>query len=106
MSRPDLHERHRAFRETMAAVERAKEAQRPQVDFDPGETLATFARGPLERLRLARKSYQQRPYIDLRVEWRTPTDETWKPSRKGLTLKRGELAGLAQALLDADGGDQ
>ena len=54
-------------------------------------------RGETERLRLARRTYQGRPYIDLRVEWRAP-DGSWRPSRKGLSLRARELAELAGAL--------
>ncbi len=65
--------------------------------YDPGETLWTAPRGEGQRVRLARKTFKGRTYLDLRVEYE-PQPGTWAPTRKGLSLRSGELGALAAAL--------
>lgn len=97
MSRPDLHERHRAFREMQAQLDRTKDDQRQPEDFDPGTTRAVFERGPKGRLRLAQKTFRGSAFLDLRVEFLSEENQ-WTPTRKGVSIKLRELDGLIQAL--------
>ncbi len=51
-----------------------------------------------ERIEVRAAEYQGHPYIDIRTYWRTGDDDTWKPSKKGVTVKP-ELVGELIALL-------
>ena len=48
-------------------------------------------------LRLCRRTYKGRPFIDLR-EWYEDRDGNLAPGRRGLTIRAGEVAALAVAL--------
>lgn len=67
--------------------------------YDPGEVLWQAARGQdgSERIRLSRKSYLGRTFLDLRIEWRV-ADGSWRPTKKGVSIRLGELADVKDAL--------
>lgn len=50
-----------------------------------------------EELRLELSSYKDKPYLSLRLWWVTP-DGTWAPSKKGISVRLGELQWLKDAL--------
>lgn len=87
-------DRHAEFRRVQELVERTTSTKQ---DSNSGETLALFQRGETERLRLARKLWNERPYLDLRVEFLNESG-SWSPTKKGLSIRRGEIAGLVEAL--------
>jgi hypothetical protein len=81
---------------------------RPQFDaepYDPGSVLWESPRGRGHRIKLARKTYQGQVFFDLRVEFRRE-DGTWCPTRKGVSIRVGDLADLAAALSRAAVGDR
>ncbi|MFH1177443.1 MAG: transcriptional coactivator p15/PC4 family protein, partial [Acidobacteriota bacterium] len=50
-----------------------------------------------EQLRVTLREYQGRPFIDLRV-WFLANDNHWHPTKKGATIRRGELGRVLEAL--------
>ena len=54
---------------------------------------------PDGEVRIAERSYQGKPFIDLRFYWKTETGETL-PTKKGITLRSFELAKVAATLQD------
>ncbi len=50
-----------------------------------------------ERIEVRAAEYEGHPFVDIRTYGRNGDDDTWKPSKKGVTLKPelvGELIGL------------
>jgi len=65
--------------------------------YDPGQILWQAPRGESERLRLSRREYQGRPFLDLRIEYRDHGG-AWRPTKKGVSLRVHELADVQAAL--------
>ena len=55
-----------------------------------------------ERIEVQAGEYQGHPYIDIRTYWRSGEDDTWKPSKKGVTLKPILVGELIAVLRKAD----
>ncbi len=51
-----------------------------------------------ERIEVRAAEYEGHPYIDIRTYWLSRDDDTWKPSKKGVTL-RPDLVGELIAVL-------
>ena len=69
----------------------------PSLPPDGPRIVATFPRGKDEELRLIRDAYEGHPYLSLRLWLRDRTGETI-PTRKGVSIRFGELAELIAAL--------
>jgi Transcriptional Coactivator p15 (PC4) len=50
-----------------------------------------------EEMRLSLCEYAGKPYLSLRMWWQTPAGE-WAPSKKGISIRLGELQALKAAL--------
>ncbi len=61
------------------------------------EVLLELPRGETEKLCLSRRSYNGKPFLDLRIYFRG-SDGEWHPTRKGTSLRIGELASIAAAI--------
>jgi hypothetical protein len=88
---------------TRSSVQHGEDEPKPSSstsNYDPGETLVVFSRGESERLRLARKVFHDREFLDLRIEWRDAAGR-WLPSKKGTSIKLREIDALAAALTKA-----
>ncbi|WP_249191813.1 transcriptional coactivator p15/PC4 family protein [Burkholderia cenocepacia] len=57
-------------------------------------------RSASERLRVQRRQYRGREYLDVRC-WYLDKDGEYRPSQKGVTLNPSQLAELVQALMIA-----
>ncbi|NHV29290.1 transcriptional coactivator p15/PC4 family protein [Burkholderia sp. D-99] len=57
-------------------------------------------RSATERLRVQRRQYRGREFLDVRC-WYLDTDGVYRPSQKGVTLNPSQLAELVQALMIA-----
>ncbi len=64
--------------------------------------LGTVDKNSRERIEVRAAEYQGHQYIDIRTYWRTTDDETWKPSKKGVTV-RPEMVGELIAVLKKAG---
>ena len=75
---------------------------RPNVEAprDDGETLLERPRNETEKFRLTLKTYEGRPFIDARIYFRG-TDGGWHPTKKGVSIRVGELAAVVDALQGA-----
>lgn len=62
-----------------------------------GETLATIARGPKERIVIELREYRGRRFLDLREYFRT-ADGRWQATRRGVAIKLHELRGVHEAI--------
>lgn len=56
-----------------------------------------------ERIEVRAAEYEGHPYIDIRTYWKGKDGDSWRPSRKGVTL-RPELVGELIALLQKANG--
>ena len=65
---------------------------------DDGEKLATISRGPGRELRIRWKSFKGLTYLDLREWSANPHSGVFWPTKKGVTVKRRELADVMKAL--------
>lgn len=68
--------------------------------IEVGRELWSVPRGETERLVFALREYEGRKYFELRVLWRN-ADGQWLPSKKGVTIRLGEVRAFAKALVDA-----
>lgn len=70
----------------------------PASTYDSGEVLWSSPRGldGAERIRLSRREYLGRAFLDLRVEFRTASG--WGPTKKGVSIRIGEIAEMRDAL--------
>jgi hypothetical protein len=62
--------------------------------------IATFERGETERLAVLFRQYEGHHFLDLRIQFRAE-DGTWRPTKKGVTVKMRELFGVADAITKA-----
>lgn len=62
--------------------------------------LWTSPRGETERLVFALREYEGKRFFELRIYWRNGTGE-WLPSKKGITIRLGEVRAFGRALIDA-----
>jgi hypothetical protein len=70
----------------------------PPAPRDSGQRVATFPRFGGEELRVSLAEYEGYPYLSLRV-WAKGYDGQWWPQKgKGVSIKLGEVGGLAEAL--------
>ncbi len=58
-----------------------------------------------ERIEVRAAEYEGHPFVDIRTYGRTGDDDTWKPSKKGVTVKP-ELVGQLIAVLSKVGNDR
>ena len=74
----------------------------PAPPQDDGEVLGTFPRSQgREELRVVLKTYQGHPYVSIRV-WERDQAGAWWPVRgKGVSVRIGEAADVAEALASA-----
>ena len=71
-----------------------------QAPRDDGETLFERSRNETEKFRLSLKSYEGKPFIDARIYFRG-TDGGWWPTKRGVSIRVGELAAVVEALQGA-----
>lgn len=64
--------------------------------MSPDETIWASRRTSERRLRLGRRTYRGRSFLDLRIEYLA--GEEWTPTRNGFALPARELAPLRDAL--------
>ncbi len=83
-------------RQATNAAERAAFAGGRTPD-DDGETLVELARGEREQLRLSRRTYNGRAYLDLRV-YELGRGGDWLPTRKGCSVRFSEAGDISAAL--------
>ena len=70
--------------------------------IDEGRVLVRIPRGDgAERLQVAVKEYQGKPFVDVRLWWRTD-DGRYLPGKKGLSIRVRELHEVVRALGDAE----
>jgi hypothetical protein len=68
---------------------------------EDGVNLATIPRGPGEELRVTLSTYNDHPYIGVRV-WIAGPDGAWFPARgKGVSVRIREIVAVGQALAKA-----
>ena len=73
-----------------------KQSQAPQ---DEGIPLGTFTEGRRsDELRLSVKSYENHPYVSVRVWSRDDNGEYWPAKGKGVSIRLAEVAGVIEAL--------
>src|SRR4051794_17628917 len=70
---------------------------------DRGQLLGSWPRGRDSELRLSLESYQGNNYLSLRVWTRDEAGRMW-PTRKGTSIRMGEAADVAAAILEASRG--
>jgi hypothetical protein len=76
----------------------------PEPPRESGQRLGTLTRPgragkPTEELRIARDTYEGHDFISARI-WMQGSDTQWYPTKRGITIRRGELAGCIKALVD------
>ena len=82
-----------------AAAAGLRSASPPREPPDPGELLADLPRADGTRLRVAWREYEGHPFVTFAV-WEPGTGGAWWPVKgKQLTVKRGELGGVLEALI-------
>ena len=59
-----------------------------------------LAKNSRECVRIENTEYQGFLLVSIRVFWREGANEQWKPSKKGLSVRRDMVPGLIQALGD------
>jgi len=65
-----------------------------------GERLATLPRNEGEELRVSWDTFKGFNFLSLRV-WSRGSDGAWRPTKTGVTIKRRELATVADAMARA-----
>ena len=80
----------------MSNAEPFRSAANPTADVE----LATFERGPTERLAVLFSEYEGHHFVDVRVQFRTG-DGRWLPTKKGVTIKMREVFNVADAFAKA-----
>jgi hypothetical protein len=78
-----------------------EEPAAPSPPEDRGQRLATLARGQDEEFRVNLDEYQGRPYVSLRL-WQRSQDGNFWPTRKGCSVRIGELPDVIAALQRAE----
>jgi len=63
--------------------------------------LATFERNLSEQVKVALCEYRGHWLLNLRVWFRDEVEDEWRPTRKGVTFRLGELPQLAEAVAGA-----
>ena len=76
-------------------AEAAKSRMQARIPQDEGLKLATIRRGDKEELRLRWKTFEGKPYVELRLWTRQEEGADWWPTKKGCTVRLGELPDLA-----------
>jgi hypothetical protein len=66
----------------------------------PDITIATFERGPTERLAVQFREFETHHFLDVRIQF-LGSEGQWLPTRRGLTIKLRELYGFADAVTKA-----
>lgn len=92
-----MNARHRTFA--------SGELEKPAAPPDEGRVLARCARAgrpgqAAEELRLALRQFEGHPFIDLRVWYQTEAGQ-WLPTKKGCSIRRGELEQIGRGLREA-----
>ena len=64
-----------------------------------GELVLLIERSATQQLRLSYGEFFGSPFMNLRVWWRD--EDGWKPTKRGATIRKGELLPVVHALLDA-----
>ena len=72
---------------------------------ETGERIATFARPgrgnkAAEELRITRDEFECHAFLSLRI-WFQGHGGAWLPTKRGLTIRKGELVGVIKALCAA-----
>jgi hypothetical protein len=78
-------------------------ARRPAATppVETGERLATIERGPDEQIRVCWCTYENKPYVSLRL-WKRSHDGSWWPdAKRGMSIRIRELGALGEALAAA-----
>lgn len=88
-----------------AVANRAQDKRQGRRPPDEGQVLVEFDRRgegheAAERLRVALKEFKGKQYVDARV-WYGTSDGAWLPTKRGVTLRLGELGALRDALAEA-----
>ena len=64
-----------------------------------------LAKNSRECVRIENREYQGYLFVSIRVFWREGPSEKWKPSKKGLSVRRDMVPGLIQGLKDLQSED-
>ncbi len=63
--------------------------------------LATIERTDTEQLQISVSEYRGKSYFNLRIHYTTDGDETWLPTKKGVTFAPDQLDVLSDAIEEA-----
>lgn len=72
----------------------------PQAPEENGTRLATLPRNDREELRITFSEYRGHKYLSLRC-WYKTDDGVWVPTKKGVTIRHGEIPTVMDTLHDA-----
>ncbi len=64
----------------------------------PNKLLGIVDKNNTERIEIQACELEGHPFIDIRTWWRSKNEDTWKPSRKGITLHPGLVDELIAVL--------
>ena len=70
---------------------------------DEAKILATIPRNATEQLQISINSYKEKKYLDLRIYYTTDDGANWLPTKKGVTVARGQVIGYVGATGQATG---
>jgi len=66
--------------------------------------LGTIDKHVRERIEVRACELEGHPFIDIRVYWRVNLKDEWRPSKKGITVRPGQIGPLIEALRKVEGG--
>lgn len=92
---PDLRSRAASLR---GKLPERRQAQPPE---ENGRRLACVGRGPDEELRIHWSTYQDRPFLSLRLWVRNDQGQWWPDPKRGMAIRVKELPDVAEALAEA-----
>jgi hypothetical protein len=71
------------------------------VRANTGEVLSEFARTDFDVVRITKRAYKGRDYVDVRIFYKPEGEAELRPTKKGVTVPGELLPGLIEALVRA-----
>ena len=71
-------------------------------EVNSSEIIADIERSETEIIRVSKREYKGAEYVDLRVFFKDKQTEEYRPTKKGLTIKKDQIHEVAKAVCLAE----